>query len=381
MDMPAETPLSRPNLMSPTNINGRLANLTAQAGLNNHRSINNSKSEANLSKMAIPRPSFVNSAKPDSPASTETVTPPPLTKSPEPMSPTQLKGLASTLDSNRMKPTDRPIPVKDRVERNTGFRVVSRPEKSATSPPSSNSSAYTSSNQSQQRPTAVSHHRHSSSSFTVTSRPLSGGDTKPLVDLSRPRASTSGSASNYSASASGSGSGSGQFSPTRSTFQVTPQRPFVLANKRQDSPASSTGGSSNGKGPLTPMDGSDYFVPAVRSSGDSPSGSSLNATPPSALKGGRGGHVKRASVTFQDQLETDKDNTVRGRRTSMGSSKTNEQGLLEERETRLKERRRSEAKAAIEVSYKQQSHVSKLMIYIYLARESYQWKWACGGRR
>ncbi|KAI5114709.1 hypothetical protein M0805_004496, partial [Coniferiporia weirii] len=132
------------------------------------------------------------------------------------------------------------------------------------------------------------------------------------------------------------------------TTQMPPRRPFANGGKRQDSPASSTGGSSNGKAPLTPMDGSDYFSPDVRGNNDSPSGSSAGAIPPSAMKGARG-HIKRASVTFQEPIDFDRDETIRGRRSSQGLLKSEEQTSAEERENKRRERRRSEAKAAIEL--------------------------------
>lgn len=100
--------------------------------------------------------------------------------------------------------------------------------------------------------------------------------------------------------------------------------------------------------PLTPKDGSDYSIPDSRLINDSPSSSSLNATPPSAMKGGRG-HVKRASVSFEDRVGVDKDETIRGRRSS-GMAVSKADGVsTDERENRRRDRRRSEAKAAIDV--------------------------------
>lgn len=119
-----------------------------------------------------------------------------------------------------------------------------------------------------------------------------------------------------------------------------------MGGRRQESPASSTGGSSNGKGPLTPNDGSDYFTPEVRANGDSPSGSAIGV--PSAMKGGRPRHAKRASgVSFQDDTEGGKAERERGRpQLNVASKQAKPQ---DEEESRRKERRRSEAKAAIEV--------------------------------
>lgn len=103
-----------------------------------------------------------------------------------------------------------------------------------------------------------------------------------------------------------------------------PQRPFASnSSLRGESPAgSSTGDSSSGRAPFTPRDGSDI---GIRSKDDaSDVGSTLKAR----------GHGKRPSVTFEDQV-------IRGRE----RAKTD---VMNEQRTR--ERRRSEAKAALEVS-------------------------------
>lgn len=102
-----------------------------------------------------------------------------------------------------------------------------------------------------------------------------------------------------------------------------PQRPFASnSSLRGESPAgSSTGDSSSGRAPFTPRDGSDI---GIRSKDDaSDVGSTLKAR----------GHGKRPSVTFEDQV-------IRGRE----RAKTD---VMNEQRTR--ERRRSEAKAALEV--------------------------------
>lgn len=103
-----------------------------------------------------------------------------------------------------------------------------------------------------------------------------------------------------------------------------PQRPFASNRSiRGESPAgSSTGDSSSGRAPFTPRDGSDI---GVRSKDDaSDVGSTLKAR----------GHAKKPSVTFEDSQP------IRGRE----RAKTD---LTSDQRTR--ERRRSEAKAAIEV--------------------------------
>jgi hypothetical protein len=105
---------------------------------------------------------------------------------------------------------------------------------------------------------------------------------------------------------------------------LMPQRPFASNRSiRGESPAgSSTGDSSSGRAPFTPRDGSDI---GVRSKDDaSDVGSTLKAR----------GHAKKQSVTFEDSQP------LRGRE----RGKTD---LTPEQRTR--DRRRSEAKAAIEV--------------------------------
>lgn len=144
-----------------------------------------------------------------------------------------------------------------------------------------------------------------------------------------------------------------------------PQRPFMIG-KRQESPASSTGGSSNGKAPLTPNDGSDYFAPDIRSSGDSPNGSAVGV--PSAMKGGRG-HAKRVSAVSFSELppELAKEDKGRGRSSSVTTAGREIDLTLEERENRRRDRRRSEAKAAIEVC----SLLYQKLIFIKETTDSY----------
>ena len=110
--------------------------------------------------------------------------------------------------------------------------------------------------------------------------------------------------------------------PPRGFQSSMPQRPFASnSSVAGESPAgSSTGDSSSGRSPFTPRDGSDI---GMRSKDDaSDPGSTLKAR-----------HVKKHSVTFEDQ--------VRGR--ERAKSVTGEQ--------RTRERRRSEAKAALEVRF------------------------------
>ncbi|KAI0640223.1 hypothetical protein C8Q77DRAFT_119728 [Trametes polyzona] len=107
----------------------------------------------------------------------------------------------------------------------------------------------------------------------------------------------------------------------------TPPKPFAASNSgfglRGNSPASSTGDSSSGRTPITPVDGSD-----------------ISATTPSVVSAQRRGHRKSASVTF--------DEPERGRPGARERDAEKVEGSDPE-ERRRRERRRSEAKAAIEL--------------------------------
>ncbi|TDL20960.1 hypothetical protein BD410DRAFT_321847 [Rickenella mellea] len=286
---------------------------------------------------------------------------------------TSSSSAGSSAETNKTK---RPIPVRDRKDpSDSGFRVVSRPARSRTDPvlaggamasQQASPTMTATSSQSQSSPpipTAV-RVRPTASSFSVTSRPLSTAsslDEPALRTTTRPAHATSASSvsasppkirpSILSNSSSSPGSSPGVYPRQRSTTLNSlylptqpPARPFAESTRRE-SPASSTGGSSSGKAPLTPRDGSDYFVPDVRGQGqnnsverDSPVGT------PSAMKGGRG-HVKRASVTFQEPFDMDAEGVRVRDRERRGSESQGVDG-----EVRRRERRRSEAKAAIDVS-------------------------------
>lgn len=122
-----------------------------------------------------------------------------------------------------------------------------------------------------------------------------------------------------------------------------PIKPFAV---RRDSPASSTGDSSSVRAPLTPRDGSDIGGPSSRkteggrkeewSSGVSGLGTGATSRGGGAVAGR---HVKRRSVSFDEDV---KDVSLRGR-------KSKESVDSDDPEARRRERRRSEAKAAIEV--------------------------------
>lgn len=247
-------------------------------------------------------------------------------------------------DSSSSKQMDelRPVPIKTRSTDDHGFRVVSRPLKSnstATSPTTSSSDGQ--SVQSQPRSMHSPGHRQTpSTSSTRTQSTIAAIKTTPLTPPS------------HHGNLSHSSSPATSMPATRSAhnLQSPPQRAFLSSGKRTDSPSSSTGGSSNGKAPLTPRDGSDYSIPDVSKSSDSPSSSSISTAPASAMKGGRG-HIKRASVSFQESMDYDQDETIRGRRSGGTGMRKTDDMSTEERETRLRERRRGEAKAAIEVCH------------------------------
>ena len=123
--------------------------------------------------------------------------------------------------------------------------------------------------------------------------------------------------------------------PTAKAFHV-PERPFAA---RRNSPASSTEGSSSGRAPLTPRDGSEIDVQDRKRHEWSGGASGLGA---------KNQHFKRRSVSFE---EDHLDSKLRGNPHSKGKQHTNSNAAIndENREARRKERRRGEAKAAIEV--------------------------------
>lgn len=112
---------------------------------------------------------------------------------------------------------------------------------------------------------------------------------------------------------------------------IPPPKPF--AEKRVNSPASSTGDSSSGRTPLTPADGSDLGSAYSGGRRGDPRRSGANGArgDVSVVSAGNGvkGHRKTGSVGFQEPER--------------------ERGRGGGQEERRKERRRGEAKAAIEV--------------------------------
>ena len=140
-------------------------------------------------------------------------------------------------------------------------------------------------------------------------------------------------------SASGGRQRSSTMMPSISVSAVPgmPARPFA----RRDSPASSTGDSSSGRAPLTPRDGSDIGSMAGSGLGTQAKSGESN----SAMKGSSGlRSAKRRSVCFEDDLIGDSAPHTSGR--GKLAQKEGREGVDEEKR---KERRRSEARAAIEV--------------------------------
>ncbi|KAI0281251.1 hypothetical protein BGY98DRAFT_226982 [Russula aff. rugulosa BPL654] len=160
------------------------------------------------------------------------------------------------------------------------------------------------------------------------SRPPAVGVTVSNIHLTPPSASNPRSALRQA-------SGSGVVMP--------PRKPFAL---RDSSPVSSAGDSSSSRMPITPRDGSEL--------GTGPTGR------PAV------GHRKRASVTFLDEVQGEKERREGERRPSMGkrpghgrgpsaivSSSSEDEDTARDRERdaeeKRKTRRRTEAKAAIEL--------------------------------
>jgi serine/arginine repetitive matrix protein 2 len=123
--------------------------------------------------------------------------------------------------------------------------------------------------------------------------------------------------------------------PTTKAFHV-PEKPFAT---RRNSPASSTEDSSSGRAPLTPRDGSEIDIQDRKRREWSGGANGL---------GIKNQHVKHRSVSFEEDHHDPK---LRGIPHSKGKQLTKSNAAIndEDREARRKERRRGEAKAAIEV--------------------------------
>lgn len=121
--------------------------------------------------------------------------------------------------------------------------------------------------------------------------------------------------------------------PATKPFHV-PERPFAA---RRNSPASSTEDSSSGRAPLTPRDGSEIDV-RDRKRHESGGANGL---------GVKNQHIKRRSVSFEENHIDPKSRGThsKGKQLTKSNAAIND----EDREARRKERRRGEAKAAIEV--------------------------------
>ncbi|TRM66242.1 hypothetical protein BD626DRAFT_628194 [Schizophyllum amplum] len=204
-----------------------------------------------------------------------------------------------------------PVPIARRTPP-PAFRVTSRPHANEDEPPV--------------------HQRKRSSTLIPTPSPIVlDSPTKPNV----PQPRKSSAQSNLSAAGgirprSTSLTPMMAMPPSSTLVSFPPRKPFANST-RTDSPASSTGDSSSGMAPVTPRDGSD--VSAVTSSSNKPGsgwGSGVSGLGMGTVKGK---HRKSRSVSFEGDIQ-DRGEELLG-------SKTDEQ--------RRKERRRNEAKAAIEL--------------------------------
>ncbi|KAG6811384.1 hypothetical protein H0H92_007671 [Tricholoma furcatifolium] len=192
-------------------------------------------------------------------------------------------------------------------------------------------------------------------SSTLLPGSVSASSLSPIPSTST-TTSSSTSRSSIGAPGSGSGSGSAGLAGNRRSgipnltamVAVPPNRPF--ASGRRESPAgSSTGDSSSGRVPVTPRDGSDVGAASASASASSSSGLGVGSR-----------HIKRRSVSFEDDLKDLQPvgkggrGAERGRASTAGGAGagvggTAAQVTSEHGEAKRKERRRSEAKAAIEL--------------------------------
>jgi hypothetical protein len=233
----------------------------------------------------------------------------------------EIKPESGKAEEDRIVPT----PIRQRVPPSS-FSVTSRPQHP--SPPGS-ASIVSSSNppaQPRQRSTTLVPASTTSSSLNASPPPPMPSPREreqANVSAPRPRSSTLSSV--------------GGTSGLMPVFPV-PTKPFAASPGRRGSPASSTEDSSSGRVPLTPRDGSD--VGPARAS-HTREGSGEWGSGVSGLGAGKGkervGQQKRPSVNFEDNTER-----VKGRR-------VNEPESTETSEIRRRERRRIEAKAAIDV--------------------------------
>ncbi|KAF7783967.1 hypothetical protein Agabi119p4_132 [Agaricus bisporus var. burnettii] len=182
----------------------------------------------------------------------------------------------------------------------------------------------------------------------VPKTPESNGS-EAVSSSNAPSSSASSSqASRHRAKTVGGGMPNQTFSrPANSSPVPTmPAKPFAM---RRDSPVSSAGDSSSGRAPLTPRDGSDIYP--SRKPGDKGKdrgeewGSGVSGLSVPSSKGTATAHaprhVKRRSVSFEDEIKDQIAVSSAGRKLKEVES--------DDSEVRRRERRRSEAKAAIEL--------------------------------
>ncbi|GLB43641.1 hypothetical protein LshimejAT787_1401530 [Lyophyllum shimeji] len=171
----------------------------------------------------------------------------------------------------------------------------------------------------------------------------------PVAPAPRQRSSTLlPNSMSMSSSHSGHGHGHGMGG---TGMAAMPTRPFAAV--RRESPASSTGDSSSGRAPFTPRDGSELGVGSGSGSGVTGGTGTTGTSLSGGSRGWSGGvsglmvggkHIKRRSVSFEDDLRD-----VRGGAGGARGGGGKEAETPNEGEERRKERRRSEAKAAIEL--------------------------------
>ncbi|KAF9469533.1 hypothetical protein BDZ94DRAFT_1242627 [Collybia nuda] len=237
-------------------------------------------------------------------------------------------------------PAITPIPIKERAPP-PAFSVTSRPQV-----PKNNDNAGVSSTPGTRQRSSTLVSSSSSSPFGTPMSKRSPSPVKNSLDSSKPTkelVSAMKSANGGQRQRSTTMHPQAPMPSTGTSIVSMPSKPFAMA--RRDSPASSTGDSSSGRAPFTPKDGSE--VGSTAESGIGRSKERGNTSKKDGWSGGVSGlplngtngtskHIKRRSVSFEDDLR-DSDPVPKERETRL------------EGEERRRERRRSEAKAAIEL--------------------------------
>lgn len=237
-------------------------------------------------------------------------------------------------------PEKQPTPVRVATrETNSGFAVLSRPPRQSISMPASAPATSESVQQEQQQRQPPPHSLRELPPSSTLPRPPSGILKNPSPPV---MASTSSSRNG---------------SPARQTYlsPAAPRPPFV----RGESPASSTGSASSRAQPVTPRDGSDLGSSRGGRAQDSAGNSVVTDTSSGAgnEKPRRlDAHGRRFSVSFLDEPAEE-----RGRSGAPSASGAKESPSAKKGDTRRKEnlsqddarkeRRRNEAKAAIDVRH------------------------------